>query len=174
MKLRKILLITLVCALVLTLSMMGALFAYMYQQTGEVTNTFIPANVSCLVNETFSVSTKSSITVQNTSNIAAYLRVRMVSYWVDENGAVMPVASEMPGYSVASGWVSLGNHTYCYRNPVDPGASTPELLASSMVLQRSEEGYRQVVEVFAEAIQANPADAVKVWSVTVNADGSIG
>lgn len=174
MKLRKTLLIMLVCSLVLSLSMVGALFAYMYQKTGEVTNTFVPANVSCLVNETFSGNTKSSITVQNTGNIAAYLRVRMVSYWVDEKGDIMPAASQMPGYSVASGWVSLGNHTYCYRNPVEPGASTPELLASSMVLQQSEEGYRQVVEVFAEAIQANPTDAVKAWSVNVNADGTIG
>ena len=174
MKLRKNLLIILVLLLVLAASLAGALFAYMYKQTEEVTNTFVPAQVACVVNEDFNGEEKSNITVTNTGNIDAYLRVRLVSYWVDDAGNIMPVASVMPSFTLKDGWIELGNDTYCYTLPVAPNHSTA-VLASGMTLGDDEKGYKQVVEVFAEAIQAKPAGAVEsAWTVVgVNQDGNL-
>ena len=169
MKMRKILLIVLALSLVLTLSLVGAMFAYMYKQTGSVTNTLVPANVACQVFEEFSGNTKTEIKVENTGNIDAYLRVRLVSYWVNDAGEIMPKESVMPAYDVSSDcWIAQGNHTYCYKTSIAPGGLTPNLLTSSITLGESEEGYRQVVEVFAEAIQAEPREAVEeAWSISL-------
>ena len=168
MKLRKTLLMVLALSLVLTLSLVGAMFAYMYKQTGSVTNTLVPANVACQVFEKFSGNTKTEIKVENTGNIDAYLRVRMVSYWVNDKGEIMPKESVMPAYAVSSDWIAQGNHTYCWKTPIAPGGLTPNLLTSSITLGVSEEGYRQVVEVFAEAIQAEPLKAVEeAWSISL-------
>ena len=174
MKLRKILLILLVFSLLLTISLAGAMFAYMYKQTEPVQNTLIPARVSCEVLETFDGVHKSSIRVKNTGDIAAYVRVRLVSYWVDEKGDIMPETSAMPAFTTNGEWLSLGNNTYCFRGAVNSQGETSELLASTIMLGIHDKGYRQVIEVFAEAIQAQPAGAVEsAWPVQVNADGTL-
>ena len=175
MKLRKILLICLICVLLLTVSLLCAVFAYMFKQTDTVEMEFVPAHVASEVVENFDGVNKSSITVKNTGNIDAYLRVRMVTYWINADNEIVPVASQMPAYTVHSDWLPLGDHTYCYVYPVAPGNTTPaNLLATQMTLETSEEGYRQVVAVFAEAIQANPDNAVEeAWIVKVSDDGTL-
>ena len=173
MKLRKTLLIILALSLVLTLSLVGAMFAYMYRQTNTVTNTFDVANVACQVLEDFSDKTnKTSIVVENTSNIEAYLRVRMVSYWVNKDEEIVAKASPEIAFELGDGWISMGGDTYCYKYPVEPDGQTTNLLKAPIKLVAEGE-YRQVVEVFAEAIQSKPANAVAVWSVTVNEDESL-
>ena len=176
MKLRKILLVLLACSLLLTLSLLGTVVAYMFKQTDSVANDLMPAYVDCEVVETFDGSTKSSITVKNTSNIDAYLRVRLVTYWVNDNGEIMPKASESITVDLAEGWIKGSGNTYYYTSPVKPEASTPDLLKDNAVLALARDestGYRQVVEVFAEAIQSKPASAVtSSWGVTLT-DGKI-
>ena len=173
MKLRKILLVLLACSLTLTITLLGSVFAYMFKQTEEVTNDLVPARVSCVVQETFDGTVKSSVAVKNTGNIDAYLRVRPVSYWVNAEGNIVGKKSSMPGFTVADGWIKGTNDTYYYNTPIAPGASTPNLLASSITLA-SEDGYRQVVEVFAEAIQSKPTGAVtSSWGVTLDENGTI-
>ena len=174
MKLRKILLILLALSLLLTISMVGAMFAYMYRQTEKVTNTLVPAEVSCEVIEAFDGTNKSSIKVRNTGNIAAYVRVRLVSYWVDEEGKIMPETSVMPTFTTNEEWLSLGNSTYCFKSAVNSQGETSEPLTSKITLGIHDKGYKQVVVVFAEAIQAQPAGAVEsAWPVEVNADGTL-
>ncbi len=78
-------LITIVTALVLLgLVLCGTVISYMFHISEQKDNLFTPAEVSCEVLESFNGEEKSSIAVENTSNIAAYLRLRLVSYW--ENG----------------------------------------------------------------------------------------
>ena len=170
MKLRKNSLIILVLLVVLAMSLVGTLFAYMYKQTEPVTNTFVPAIVDCKVEEVFDGSVKSSIKVRNTGNIDAYLRVRLVSYWVNENDEIMPIPSQMPIFKNNVSWIKIGEDTYYYTAPVAPNEVTPEdLLGTPMTLGTSAEGYLQVVVVFAEAIQAMPKDAVEeAWPVIVS------
>ena len=146
--------------------------AYMRKTTEEVDNTFIPAYVDCVVNEDFADNKKTAITVENTGNIDAYIRVRLVSYWIDESGAIVSKSSEMPTFGIADDWIpDAGNYTYYYTKKVAPDAFTTTLLNSAITLRLSSEGYRQVVEVFAEAIQAEPDEAVTdSWNVTIADD----
>ena len=152
----------------------GSVYAYMYRKSMAVENTFIPAYVDCVVDEDFADNKKTAITVENTGNIDAYIRVRLVSYWIDESGAIVSKSSEMPTFDIADDWISdEGNYTYYYTKKVAPDASTTTLLdsGSTITLRLSSEGYRQVVEVFAEAIQAEPDNAVTdSWNVTIADD----
>lgn len=170
--------IVIVEAIILVL-LCGAVFAYMFSRTDYKENIFTPATVNCKVHEETDdkVTQKTSITVQNTGNIDAYLRVRLVSYWVrsnDEGGTeIVGKESDMPNVNLADGWLKGTNDTYYYQSPVAPGEMTGELLSGKIVLEADEEtGYLQVVEVFAEAIQSRPEDAVEnSWKVEV--DGTV-
>ena len=124
--------------------------------------------------EEFNGVQKSSIQIRNTGNIEAYLRIKLVSYWVDGEGNVAPKASQMPAISLASGWVKGTGNTYYWNTPVAPSGNTGNLLAAPIVLEEDGEGNRQVLEIFAEAIQGAPTAAVTdSWGVTLSGDGSI-
>ncbi len=164
----RILIITLITALVGALILCGTVLAYMFRQTEYKDNEFTPATVSCNVLEEFDGEQKTSIKVQNTGNIDAYLRVRFVSYWVDADGNIVAKPSSMPEISVATGWLKGSNDTYYYQSVVTPNNSTGELLSHPISLDKDENGYLQVVEVFAEAIQSDPANAVEnSWKVSL-------
>lgn len=175
MKLRKILLILLALSLLLTATMIGSVFAYMYRRTETVTNQLKPAVVSCAVEEKFAENTKDSINVRNTGNIDAYLRVRLVTYWVNEQGEIVAEPSQMPEIRFNNGWLKGSGNTYYYSSPVAPDQTpTVNLLAETITLTTANDGkYRQVIEVFAEAIQAQPEKAAEnSWGVTIT-DGTI-
>jgi hypothetical protein len=186
MKTRRVLLILLI---VLILATSGSVVAYMYTRTGVRENTFLPAQVSCTVNETVQDNAKTSIVVSNTSNIEAYVRLRLVSYWVNSSDEVIAKRATLPALTpdngLASGWLAGPNDTYYYSYPVGaaPDGTTPNLLATgaSIPMAVDEDGNRQVIEVFAEAIQSKPrgtgvSDPNVVrdrWGVTVDATGTI-
>lgn len=168
--------ISIIIVLLVIISTLGITYAYMFSQTEVLDNQFIPAVVDCEVDESYdkNLNRKDSIKVYNTGNIEAYVRVRLVTYWVDDDGKVMPKASQMPTFSITSDWIDAGDYTYYYKSKVSSLGYTSEMLLSSMQLTTSAEGYNQVVEVIAEAIQANPVDAVQnSWNVTVGSDGDI-
>ncbi len=154
-------------SLLAVLLSIGITVSYMFKETEPVDNEFERAVVSCEVEEVFNAETgaKSSVTVKNTGNIPAFVRVRIVSYWVNANGDVVGIPSQMPSFTLASGWTQTSEGTYRYGTAIDPEASTPNLLAenSVMTLVTDEKGNRQVVEIFAEAIQSAPDGAVDNW-----------
>lgn len=160
--------------LIIAILICGAVSAFMFKQTDEITNKFDKAIVACEVQETFENNVKSSIQVKNTGNIDAYLRIRLASHWEDSAGNIVAKASSIPSVTLADDWVVGSNNTYYYKKSVAPGELTGELLNGSITLSKSEDGYYQVVEVFAEAIQAEPKKSVEEsWSVTLDTDGNI-
>ena len=178
MKRKTLIRIVIVLSVVLVL-LCGTAVALMFRQTSLVTNEFETAIVDCQVHEqtdTGSVmaGAKSSITVENTGNIPAYIRVRFVSYWVDAQGHIVGKASEMPviPYDNTT-WFEQDGIYYC-TTPIAVGDFTPELLQSgkTIVLRTdTETGYRQVLEVFADAIQSKPHKAVtESWNVNISGE----
>lgn len=184
MKYKKaIALIAVMTVIVLTI---GAVSAYMLKESVEVENVFVPAQVDCTVHETFDGTYKTDITVKSTSNVKAYIRLRVVSYWQDSKGSAVARKSEMPeiDYDTNNWLYDASNNTYYYKYPVDPDDSTTDLLedGASVTLKSKpitdatniDYVYNQVLDVFAEAIQADPTEAVTVaWGVTVDSNGTI-
>ena len=175
MKTRKLFLLVL---LVLVVSLCGTVLAYMYQHTGQEEYQFRPATVACSVQETVSGGSKTSIQIRNDGTIDAFLRLRLVSYWVNSSGEIIARPASLPSFSYdTSKWVAGSNDTYYYKNPVSPNNLTSNLLdtdtSASIPLAVDEEGNKQVIEVFAEAIQSAPQTAVtSSWGVTIE-DGII-
>ena len=159
----------------------GLTLAFMFKKA-EKTNRFIPAEVSCAVREKTDGSEvtdiaavgseKSDIRVENTGNVKEFIRLRLVSYYVDSNGDIVgTVSSQYPTLSLKNGWIAGANHTYYYPFPTDPGGMT-EILCEPFTLGQTqlENGSTvyQVIEVIAEAVQAEPISAVReAWGVTV-------
>ena len=64
--------------LILTVLMFGGIvYAYISTTTAQLNNVFTPSKVSCEVVETFYGTEKSGVTVQNTSDIPAYVRIKL-------------------------------------------------------------------------------------------------
>lgn len=146
----------------------GSVFAYMFHRTEEEDTTFAPATVSCEVAEEFNGTEKSGITVENTGDIDAYLRVRLVTYWVNGEGKVAAKSSPTLSITPAEGWIAGKDNTFYYPEPVAPETSTQVLFDGSITLEQ-EDGLKQAIDVFAEAIQAEPAKAVtESWGVTLS------
>lgn len=153
----------------------GGTVAWLTSSTGPITNTFTPSHVSCEVKESFNGTVKSNVNVTNTSDIPAFIRVKLVTYRVNEAGDHIGGTATIPSFTLGTGWVKHGEYYY-YTKPVAPNAS-PEaaLTASDIRLQQYNDvdGGKQVIEVMAEAIQSMPATAVQeAWHVTI-ADGSV-
>lgn len=155
----------------------GGTVAWLTANTGNVANTFTPSHVTCEVNESFDGETKSNVNVTNTSDIYAYIRVKLVTYRVNANGDHIGGTATIPTFKPGDGWVKSGDYYY-YTLPVAANGGTPAnpLIGESgiaLIKYTDADGGRQAIEVMAEAIQSQPKDAVESsWNVTV-VDGKL-
>ncbi len=161
--------------LIFTVTVSGTV-AFLVTQTDGLTNTFTPSHVSCTVTERFDGTTKSNVNVTNTSDIDAYIRVKLVSYRVNDAGQHIGGEVIVPPFNPGEGWKKSGEYYY-YTKPVAPGEKPATDLINSISLESSygePDGGKQVIEVMAEAIQSVPATAVQqAWNVTLAEDGTI-
>ena len=164
-------------AILLTLVLVcGTVFAYMFMRTDPQAVSFIPAKVACYVADKRTGDSINEVTVENTGNIKAYLRVRLSTCWVDGDGNVVPKDSLPLSFSYdTDNWVAGSGNTYYYKVPVAPEDVTTDLFAAGASITLTSDGdYKQRVDIFGEAIQAKPTDAVEnSWGVTVDTDGTI-
>ena len=115
---------------------------------------------------------KSDIRVENTGNVKEFIRLRLVSYYVDSNGDIVgTVSSQYPALTLKNGWITGANHTYYYPYSVEPGEATGILCEPFTLGQKllaNGKTVYQVIELIAEAVQAEPSNAAQeVWGVTV-------
>lgn len=151
----------------------GGTVAWLSTKSAPITNTFLLSHVSCSVTEEFNGTTKSNVNVINTGDIDAYIRVKLVTYRVNDKKQHIGGAAEIPPFTPGNGWVKKGDYYY-YTKPVAPDKQPADALISSIDLIDSytdADGGKQVIEVMAEAIQANGvADngtkaVVEAWGV---------
>ena len=169
-------LVLVVSVLVLLLAVAGGTLAWLTAQTDSVINTFTPAHVSCEVTEDFNGTTKSNVNVTNKSDISAYIRVKLVTYRVNDAGQHIGGTATIPPFTPGTNWVKYGEYYY-YTLPVAAGEKPEtQLIGESGITLRSyndADGGKQVIEVMAEAIQSSPAKAVgESWGVTIS-EGSV-
>ena len=156
-------------ALILTVAV-GGTVAYLTTKTDSKINTFTPSQVSCEVKENFDGEKKTNVNVTNTGDIDAYLRVKLVTYRVNDDGQHIGGTAAIPAFTPGDGWVKYGDYYY-YTYPVAPGQQPETPLIDSLTLTGSysdADGGKQALEIMAEAIQSAPTDALgQAWGVTI-------
>lgn len=160
--------VLLASVIVLLAGAIGGSLAYLFTNSNAVVNTFTPGEVNITVEETFNDNIKSNVMIKNTGNVDAKIRAMIVVTWQDKQGNIYPAApvqgvdyfiSDLPG----SGWSGSGSW-YVYSEAVpsvdDPNTVQDETCTGYLftscepVVGKTPKGYHLVVDVIAEAIQA--------------------
>ena len=139
----------------------GTTVAFLVARTEPIKSTFEYAKVSCEV-----TGSKENVQIKNTGNTAAYIRATYVVTWRDADGKV---AVSVPGGYSYTLTENLGNYWnkgadgyFYYSLPLDCAVTYPE-----------NPEYTLSVEVLAEAILSEPAEAVQqAWGATI-VDGKL-
>ena len=159
--------VLLIAVLLLITTAVGSTAAFLVTKTEPVEESFAYAQVSCQVTRS-----DNALAVQNTGTAQAYIRASYAINWLDGEGNIAAAAPE--GYSCdlvenpQDAWVEGGDGYFYYPYPVAPGDEAPSLLTCSPSYPE-DPAYTLSVEVVAEAIQSNPAEAAaEAWGVTVS------
>ena len=162
--------------LLLSAFTVGGTAAFLIDTSDSVTNTFMPVEVDAEIDEEFDGTHKNKIAVKNTGNIPAYTRVKLVDYWCDFSDKIVAKASwlDVEGLTPDNEWFYIDGWFY-YPEAVSADGSTNILFDESIELKTdSSSGTRQVLEIIAEAVQAQPDDAVEeAWSDVEVKNGQI-
>ena len=150
----------------------GTTVAFLVARTEPMKSTFEYAKVSCEV-----TGSKENVQINNTGNTAAYIRATYVVTWRDGNRNV--AVSVPDGYSytltenLGNNWKKGTDGYFYYTSPIAPGNSTLDSLPTCNVTYPDNPEYTLSVEILAEAIQSEPAEAVQqAWGATI-VDGKL-
>lgn len=152
-----LLLVSIVSLLVCAVS--GTL-AYLIDTTDPVENIFTPGKVDITVTEDFTDNVKNNVKITLTEDsVKAQIRAMVVVTWQDNAGNVYPKAPvEKEDYMIdwkKVGWSGPTDGWYNH-GAIEPGTSTGILFTDCRpVARKAPEGYHLVVDVIAEAIQAD-------------------
>ncbi|MGM9913188.1 hypothetical protein [Floccifex sp.] len=161
--------VLLACALFLLVGVVDGTAAFLMTKTDNVQNNFEYGNVATRVQEDFDDNglVKSNVSIQNTGNISAYIRATVVVTWQDYEGNVLSdIPKEGTDYTIiytAQGWKQGTDGYWYYQTAVPASKYTGQLISGCNrgATKAPVDGYTLHVEILADAIQAEPADAVK-------------
>ena len=180
---------------VLLTATVGSTAAWLVSKPAAVENDFVPGKVACQVLEKFGTESgsyvKRGVRVKNTGNTDAYIRVLLVFTWKDDAGNIFSnKPQEGKDYQInknLTDWIKQESDAgtyYYYKKPVARDAETDvliELLRQADGVIGPENGkYKLSVDILADAVQADPPEAVKdSWGVDVEngeikAQGGVG
>lgn len=167
----KKIIITLILCLCVAACTIGTVLAFLTDITDTITNEFIPAKVTCSVEETFENGVKEDVKVKNTGNINAYIRSAVVVTFVSDDGKILATSpTEGINYHITfanSDWEKGADGFWYYKTPVAPDEVTTPLIKTASAIN-APDGYRLNVQILASAIQSEPHTAVEeAWGVTV-------
>lgn len=151
--------------------LVGGTVAYLVATSDTLSNKFVPAKVSCQVEEVFENGVKEDVQIRNTGDIDAYIRAAVIVTFLSDDGKVLSASpKEGADYSVtwgADGWQKGADGYWYYKKSVAPGNATSVLLETATAMT-APAGYRLHIQIVATAIQAQPENAVKdAWGVHV-------
>lgn len=157
----------------LIVSVCGTL-AWLTTRTQAITNTFTPAAPSIVVEETFGNQTKSDVKIKNTGEVNSYIRVALIPTWQDDKGNPVGVPASLSDLNITlneTDWLNIGDYYYC-KTAIVPSEKTPVLIQTATV--KTPNGYHMNLQILADAIQAEPNDAVTdTWGITLDSSGTI-
>lgn len=171
---------------VLLTATVGSTAAWLVSKPAAVENNFVPGKVACEVQEKFGADyVKRDVSVQNTGNTDAYIRVLLVFTWKDKDGNIFSnKPQEGKDYQInmdnmyLTDWIMQKSDTgvyFYYKKRVAPEEETGKLIESlyqiATVTGPENGKYKLSVDILADAVQANPPQAVKdSWGVDVEND----
>ena len=159
-----------VCLALILFCGIGGTLAYIVTETVPIKNIFTAAKVENEVEESFDGTKKSSITVKNTGDTAVYVRVKLISYRINNDGDAIGGAAVIPEFTLGEDWIKTDGCYYYTKPLLNPDDITTDLLETDIVLTdySDADGGKQVIEVMSEAIQAEPKEAVEAaWGEAV-------
>lgn len=171
----KKLIVALVCIVVAASVGVGTTLAYIFAKAPPIENTFTPVTLSC---ETEG-SVKTGVSVKNTGEVDGYVRAVVLCNWVSETDKSVYASELREGtdYTATwntSSWIKGVDGFYYFVSPVKAGESTDVLVSSFTRVSEPPKGYFLEVNVYATAIQAEPAAAVfETWGITVLENGNL-
>lgn len=151
----------------------GVTLAFQFANTGVVKNFFKSSSANIKVVEEFDGIEKTNINVEVLDlpeSTDVYVRVKLVSYRVNDDGNRIGGTAELPNFTLGENWVKYESNYY-YTLPVAPGSKPATNLTNIMTLVEYDDvdGGKQVVEVMAEAIQSDSIVASQqAWNVTIS------
>lgn len=162
----------LVSAIILTLGIAGGTIAYLVDHDEPVINSFQPEKVSCEVTEQFEDNVKTDVAIKNTGTTDAFIRAKVVATWQDQDGNISAQPVKETDYIIEynnNGWFQKDGYWYC-KTKIAFDTPTPILIEKCTVdSTKAPDSCHLVVEILADAIQANPDKAVnKAWGVTAS------
>ena len=149
-----------ICTLLIIASI-GITIAIIVTQTEPKTNTYIPGNVSCEVQEDYSI--------KNKGNANSYIRADIIANWIDENGYIHATAPEIQ-FTLGNNWVqNSSDGYYYYKEEIEAEQSTSVLFTDISTSDTEPEGYTLSVTVLTEAIQGSDGDKAitDAWGVNL-------
>ena len=171
---------------VLLTATVGSTAAWLVSKPAAVENDFVPGKVACQVLEKFGTESgayvKRNVRVKNTGNTDAYIRVLLVFTWKDKAGNIFSnKPQEGKDYQInmdnmyLTDWIMQKSDTgvyFYYKKRVAPKAETGKLIESLYQIADvtgPENGkYKLSVDILADAVQADPPQAVAdSWGVAV-------
>ena len=169
----------LIIAVVAVLLFGSVAAAILLDTSASVKNTFIKAKVgSDVVEDTFEGEIKQNVCIKNVTgdednpaSVPALIRAAIIVNWVDKDGNIVAKPAAADTYTIEYGdkWVKLSDGYYYYKGFVGAGKSTEALITSAEPSENAT--HKLVIEIAAEAIQANPPGAAQeAWGATF--DGS--
>ena len=176
------------CVCILACAAVSGSLAWLISTPEHVVNSFIPGEVTIQVDETFDDehTTKQNVSIKNTGNVPAYIRVALVPAWVDDEGniAAKPASLEQldsdcdiawgkDGNGYEADWFKGSDGFYYCKTFINPGKSTP-ILIKSCTVKDGEHKYDFELQIIASAVQSLPTSTVgEVWPVVVGPDGTL-
>ena len=140
------------------------------QQEAKLVNEFDAGKVEVSVDENFEENIKTDVRITNKGNVEAYVRAKILVYYVAEDGVVLgetPVLGT--DYTMEMGdqanFIEV-NGVYYFTKPLPANAST-DVLIQRCEEQTSVKGRTLVVDVLGEAIQAHPDAVNDAWGEDV-------
>jgi len=174
---------------IVVLAVVGVTLALLIDKTGNVDNAFTPSEVTCAVDEDFNGKTKEDVRIQNTGDVDAYIRAKVILNWVDpkDPSIISSTSVEKAAYTAVQAedykWIE-GRDGYFYYPDVIPAGEnkyTGYLFESIKVAEgyNPPAGYVLSVEIIADAVQAIGVDedgvpaVTKAWGIAVKSDGTL-
>ena len=164
-------------AVVILTAAVGGTMAWLSTQTQDLTNTFVPAKVTCKVDENFTEgdTEKKDVRIQNTGTTDAYIRVAVIGNWYQGDKIVASWTDNIVPSS--SDWFKANDGYYYYKKSVAGLGYTTNLFNSYTPNTRPDgvpDDAHFEMNIICQAIQSTPTTAVtSAWGLQVDANGNL-